>query len=312
MDEQKETEKELPEGYDVMLESGQPEDDGMPSPETETELGAPEPKISSEDTTESAKLTDEAEPEKMLSQFTPAVQAPTGQKNIKKYFLYVFIGGLVASSLISIVAVLIGEFNDFIQKSLTTTLLMVAHALAVLAFISVNDDNRNKASDIVLDTLFGVTIASFITSIFAVWEILTGSIIGHLYIMYFYAVIAALLIRALLNANRIDKVTRMLADVSIYITIFLFALLMPSVFVEYPVELPETYNRGLAATAILLGTTTILTVIFHRLYVNKHPEIGQGKDKPFSVGQWILIAIVLLFAVPVFFGIIGSLMYTMR
>lgn len=311
MDEQTETEKELPEGYDVLLESGQPEDDGMPSPETETELGAPEPEKQSADIEEAAKPVDTAESEQLPAYVMSPVQPPASRGNIKKYFLYVLIGGLVASALVSIVAVLVGEFNDFVQKSLMTTMLIVVHSLVVLAFISVGGGRRNKASEIILDTLFGITIASFVTSIFAVWEIVTGSIIGHLYLMYFYAVVAALLIRSLLSADRIDNVTRILADISIYITIFLFVLLMPSVFVEYPVELPDVYYRGIAATGILLGTTTILTAVFLRLYASKHPELVQNSNKQFSAGKWVLIAAASLFILYLAYGLLSSLMYRM-
>lgn len=102
MDEQTDTEKELPEGYDVLLESGQPEDEGMPSPETETELGAPEPEVDSEDTPVYAKETGAVEPEKMPPEVTPVAQIASNKSDIKKYFLYVLIGGLVASALISI------------------------------------------------------------------------------------------------------------------------------------------------------------------------------------------------------------------
>lgn len=197
-------------------------------------------------------------------------------------------------------------------KSLFTTLLIVIHSLIVLAFVSTGSERRDGRVEIIVNVLFAITIASFFTSVFAVWEVLTGSIIGNLYLMYFYAFVGALLIRALLGAGRVDSIASIFADISIYLTIFLFFLLMPSVFVEYPVELPDFYYRGVAASGILLGTTTILTAIFLRLYVSKHPEQNQEKNKPFSVGKWILLAFVLLVIVYIAFGILRNLMYTMR
>lgn len=192
---------------------------------------------------------------------------------IKKYLLYVMIGGLVISAFVSIVAVLIGEFNDFIQRSLFTTLSIVIHSLIALAFVSTGIEHRNKVDTIMVDTLFGITIASFATSVLSLWGVITGVIAGRLYLMYLYAFIAALLCHALLRANRIDKYIRMLANASIIITLFLLLLLMPSVFADYPYALPDVYFRIIAATAILLGTTSVLTAILHRLYMNKHPEL---------------------------------------
>lgn len=227
---------------------------------------------------------------------------------IKKWFLYIMIGGLVVSAAISIMAVLFGEFNDFIQKSLFTTLSIVAHSLLALSFVSVNVEHRTKADEVILNTLFGIIIASTATSLLAIWKIITGSIIGDLYLVYLYALIAAVLCRALLQANRVDNVTRMLADASIFITIFLFFLLLPSVFVDTPSTLPDIYYRGIAATAILLGTTSVLTAILHRLYVNKHPEIHSDnttRTHSFSIVRVIIITVLLFFGVPFIYSIIS-------
>jgi hypothetical protein len=216
--------------------------------------------------------TVENETSQSVEQPSPVTVSP-----VKKYFLYIMIGGLVLSAAISITAVLIGQFNDFIQRSLFTTLSIVVHSLIALAFVSINVKHHDKADEIIVNTLFGITITSFATSILAIWQVLTGPIVGHLYLLYVYALIAAILCRALLQANRIDKNTRMLANASIAVTIFLFLLLMPSVFVDTPSTLPAIYYRGVAAAAILLGTTSILTAILHRLYVNKHPEFDANE-----------------------------------
>jgi hypothetical protein len=216
---------------------------------------------------------------------------------IKKYFLYVMIGGLIISAAISIGAVLIGEFNDFISKALFTTLSIVFHSLIALAFVSINVKHRTKADEIIVDTLFSITVASFATSVLAIWQVVTGPIVGHLYLVFLYVLIAAGLCRALLQANRIDNNTRNLANSSVAITIFLLLFLMPSVFIEYPYTLPDIYYRGIAATAILLGTTSILTAILDRLYLNKHPEL-HTTDKNEKQSSIIIRIIILLFVLP--------------
>jgi hypothetical protein len=232
---------------------------------------------------------------------------------IKKYFLYIMIGGLIVSAAISIMAVLFGEFNDFVQKSLFITLSIVAHSLVALAFVSINVEHRTIADEIIVNTLFGIIIASSATSFMALWEVITGPIIGDLYLMYLYALIAAVLCRALLQANRVDNTTRILVTASIVITIFLFLLLLPSVFVNTTYTLPDIYYRGIAATAILLGTTSVLTAIFHRLYVNKHPEFHANetvKTHSSSVVKIIVLIIILLFVVmPIVSSIISYIAF---
>lgn len=249
----------------------------------------------------------------------PQLTDSSGQNNrlkssqIKKYFLYIMIGGLILSAAISIMAVLVGQFNDFMQKSLFTTLSIVVHSLIALAFVSINVEHHTKADETIIDTLFGITIASFATSVLALWGVLAGPIIGHLYLLYLYALIAAALCRALLQASRIDNKTRMLANASIIITILLFLLLMPNVFVNTPSALPDIYYRGVAATAILLGTTSVLTAILHRLYINKHPEVHTDETvKKHSSTPVKIVVLVLVLLFVVFPAISMIIIYAMR
>jgi len=127
--------------------------------------------------------------------------------------------------------------------------------------------------------------------------------------MYIYSLIAALLCRALLQANRIDKVTRKLADASIIVTIFLFFLLLPSVFANILSSLPDIYYRGIAATAILLGTMSVLTAILHRLFESKHPELRVKKSPSSALKIIVIIAILLFVVYPIVSMIISSLRY---
>lgn len=246
------------------------------------------------------------EPEKQ-NENQPELQL-SNISQVKKYFLYVMIGGLVLSATISIIAVLIGEFNDYIQKSLLTTFSIVIHSMLALAFVSVNTEHHNEADEIPLNTLFGIIVASFATSIFAIWDIMSGEIVGDCYLAYFYAIIAALLCRVLFQSNRTDKNTRALANSSMGVTVFLFVLLMPSVFVNYPALLPDIYYRLIAATAILLGTTSVLTAIMHRLYINKHPEINAevSNKKHFpNIIVVIIVVVILLYLLPYSFSAIN-------
>lgn len=221
---------------------------------------------------------------------------------VKKYFMYVMVGGFVVSALISIFAVLLGEFNEAIARALSTTLTIVVHSLVAIAFMSIK--HKKNTDEIVINTLFGVTVVSLLGSILGIWKVIEGQTVTDIYQACFYAVVAAVIIRAVLGNNRIDKITRILANSTVGVTIFTFVLLMPSVFTNYPNTLPEFYQRLLWATIILQVTLWVLVSIFNRLYLNQHPELivkKVGKSETPTVVKVILFIICL----PIIFFVLG-------
>ena len=236
-------------------------------------------------------------------------QVPSTKFNLNKYFLYTLVGGLIISALISVVAVLIGEFNSTVSRALGTTVSMVIHTLLALLLISANTKSEKQSGSLLINTLIFITVASFITSILSIWNIITGQIVGDLYIIYFYTFCASLWSRLLLRVgeNLLDKPTRIISQAAIGFTALLYTLLIPSTLTHYPNTLPDLYYRTMAATAILLATASVLTTVFHRIYIFKHPEV---KSLPSVKSGWdIVLAIIVLFVgVPFIFGVMVSLM----
>lgn len=237
----------------------------------------------------------------------------------RKYFLYVLIGGVIVSALISIIAILIGEINDYIARALWTTLLMVVHAMIALAFISVSGNQRTRGQEIVVNTLFGLTIASFFTSTLGVWDVISGEVTGNLYQVYFNTLIAAFVVQALLSVKLIDKLTNRFMQAAIGLTVTMWAYLIPSAFDDsYPKVLPGVYYRGIAALGIALGTTIVLVVIFHKLHLAKHPElkaVAPATPKAGGMPIWLIVILCILglpFAIGILsmlFGVLGFLFY---
>ncbi|HEY1085683.1 MAG TPA: hypothetical protein VGE34_03070 [Candidatus Saccharimonadales bacterium] len=232
---------------------------------------------------------------------------------IKKYFLYVLVGGLVASALISIVSILAGEFSDTSTKALWTTISIVFHSLLGLAFLSADQSPRRDTS-LIVNTVFGVVIASLATSIFGIWEIVDGVIIGDLYQVYFMALIANLVIAALLNTSMQDKVVRYLTWSTIGAIATMFIALLPWIFQDNYYDLPDVYFRILAALAIVLATLAVLTTIFDRLYQMKHPRPKQPLDGGASMTVKIIVIIIAVIvgapvALGMLFSIFGMLLY---
>lgn len=236
-------------------------------------------------------------------------QVPSTKFNLNKYFLYTLVGGLIISALISVVAVLIGEFNSTVSHALGTTVSMVIHTLVALLLISINTKSEKQNGSLLINTLIFITVASFITSILSIWDIITGQIVGDLYIIYFYTFCASLWARLLLRIgeNLLDKTTHIVGRTATGLTAFLYVLLIPSTLTHYPDTLPDLYYRTMAATAILLATASVLTTVFHRIYIFKHPEV---KSLPSVKSGWdIVLAIIVFFVgVPFIFGMMVSLM----
>lgn len=229
--------------------------------------------------------------------------------NLHKYFLYTLVGGLIIAALISVVAVLIGDFNSTVSRALGTTGSMVAHTLVALFIISVSSQNKSGASSLLSSTLLLITIASFITTILQIWEVITGRIAYDLYVVYFYTFCASLWSQLLLQMaeNFVDKATRIVSFVAIGFTWLFWALLLPTIFTHYPDKLTEFHYRALAATVIVLATMSVLTIVFRRIYVAKNPEL---KSVAIADPKWdVLVAlVVLIIGLPFIFGTIASLM----
>lgn len=243
---------------------------------------------------------------------------------IRKWFLYILIGGLIVSAVISIAAVLIGEINDVVARSLWTTFIMVAHSLIAVALISAATHERNSTADeVALNVLVGLAIASFVTAALGIWQVLSGAVVGDLYRLMFYALFADLLIFGLLHSRFTDTAIAQSAKVSIGITVAFFLYLIPSVFsnsLNY--TLPDIYGRGVAAFSILLSTSVLITIIFHWVYAMKHRDerireraeavaVAQaaGVPAPQPMPVWLkvlLIVIVAVFGLPIVFAILGT------
>lgn len=230
---------------------------------------------------------------------------------LKKFFIWNFIGSLIIAALVAVVTVLIGEFTEITGRVFATLLMVVAHSLLSLAFIW-DDSRRNTFNKLALfvNVIFLLIVMSFITSLFWVWKIIPGETIGDLYQTYFLVAFAGLHVDILSKALRKEKYMDMIICGN-YVFIFaVVAMFLPIIFLDNPVKvLGEMYYRFLAAAGIIDGTLSILTIIFYKLYMHKHPEenalqddvpqkYGQPARKGLSIWVWILI-------IYLFFQVIG-------
>ena len=246
--------------------------------------------------------------ENKAQEHKPAATSWTEGIPVKKYIMYVLIGGLVLSALISIVAVLVGEFSDTVRRAFGTTFTIMVHSLLGLLFLSVKRI-RTLAGSIMLNTIFTLVVASMMTSILSIWDIFSSRFTGDLYTTYFLSIIAALIIAGLVSAHIKDKVVGAIAWSAAGSVAVAFASLLPWIFAEYARLLPDFYFRVVAALFILAATATILTIIFDRLYQLKNPD-KKPAPNPHAMPLWVKVLLgflVLLFGGWMIFPIIGFL-----
>lgn len=235
----------------------------------------------------------------------------------KKFFLFNLIGSLIIAALVAVVTVLIGTFNEVTGRVLFTLLMVVVHSLVSLGFIW-DDEKQNtfERLSFFINVLFILIVISFVTSIFGIWKIIPEETIMHLYATYFIIGFAALhgdiLSKALNKETYIDAI--------VYVNyIFMAAvvfMLQPVIYITDATRvLGDFYFRFLAALGIIDGTLSILTIIFYKLYMNKHPRVEspiqtnlppqEGSNVPrkgLSIWVWILIGYLVL-------QVIGSLFF---
>ncbi len=214
----------------------------------------------------------------------------------KKFFLYGLIGSLIASALVAVVTVLTGDFNDISEKVLWTLFMVVIHSLVSLLFIW-DDEKQNifEKMPFITNVVFSLVVASFITSIFGVWDVVTGNTVVHLYQTFGSVFLTALYINVLMKALNKEKYIDMLIQANYIFVSILFSMLQAVIYVNDATQvLGEAFFRIFGAAAIIDGTLSILIIIFYKLYIHKHPELevlpeGQKTKKGISVWVWVVI-----------------------
>ena len=193
---------------------------------------------------------------------------------LKKLAINTMIGSLIGAAVVAVIAVLAGEFNDIFGKALFTLLIVTLHALVCLGFL----DGRAKNSDldslkVFTNTIFVLIVFSFVTAIFGIWDLLPGSLIGKLYGTYFVVAFATLHGEMLHKTTGLDTRINNIVYGNYAAMGLVVVLLLPLLWASFSSDFPAFYYRLLAATAIVDATLTILAVILHKLYLQKHPQL---------------------------------------
>jgi hypothetical protein len=226
----------------------------------------------------------------------------------KRFFLFNLIGSLIISALVAVITVLIGEFNETSGKVLGTLAMVVIHSLVSLSFIW-NDEKQKTFERLSFfsNVLFIIIVLSFITSIFGIWNIVGGEIVGKIYltfaVMGFASLHGDILSKALNKEGYIDLVVYL----NYLFMVLVVLLILPAIYAENAIRsFGEFYFRGLGAAAIVDGTLSVLTIIFYKIYMNKHPkedsplineysQLQQSqKTEKKGLNPWVWVLIIFL------------------
>ena len=193
---------------------------------------------------------------------------------IRSLFFKLLIGCLIAAAALAVTTVLLGSFNEVCRKALFTILLVALHALVGISFITTNE-KQDSPDGLVFFTnaTFSIIVISFMTSILGVWGILPGSIVGKLYMLYLVLLFAILHGEVLAKTRGEQSNIDAIVGANFVFMAVVVGLLIPIIFVDSDL-FADFYYRLLAACGIIDATLTLVAVILHHLYIQKHPKIA--------------------------------------
>ena len=235
---------------------------------------------------------------------------------IKKLVVNVMIGSLIGAAAIAVAAVLIGEFNDILGKALITLIVVMIHALASLGFLDSKSKKKNPGELVVFtNTIFVLIVLSFVSSIFGIWELISGTVLTKLYATYFITAFAVSHGEILYKVTGLDKKIDKIIYSNFVLMFVVFALLLPVIWASGAADFPDFYYRLLSAAAII---DTTLTAETRMQSSNKSIEtsVDNGQSAAQQIGSKnrkihplvIVVGIYLLFQfiIPIMYLIAGT------
>ena len=230
---------------------------------------------------------------------------------IKKFLIFDLIGCLIVAALVAVATVLFGKFDEVTTRVFFTLFMAITHSLISLAFVW-DDSGKNGLDSLkfFVNTIFIIIVLSFVTSIFGIWKIVSAENIWRIYETYFYVGFASLHANILFKAMGKEKYMDNVIYANYAFIAGVVLLLQPIIYTTNAIRvLPEMYFRWLGAIAIIDATLSILTIIFYKLYINKHPEarVPAVSRRGFSIWLWLLIIFLIyqLFAIVFRFFVFG-------
>lgn len=220
------------------------------------------------------------------------VKAQTSSRlsKLKIAFLYVLMVGLGLAAVTSVIALLVGEFNAVIGKTLLTIFILFSHSLFLLLLLWADTKNEiGKAA--VSTTIFVAAFASLVTSTLGAWDVISSSTMFNWTGLYFLAIGGAYIIAALLRLRTDQQVTQIAVTTSVGFIGTTLLVLSPWVLEVVPYFDP-LYFRIVAALSILSTASFLITLILRNIARSK-----DHKDTPRQPLNGGMLAIYIVFGI---------------
>jgi hypothetical protein len=229
-------------------------------------------------TSEPAQNTPTVHPAKVT------IPEPTRIGKLKLAFLYVLIGGLAASALVAIIALLIGSFSSEIQKSLLTIFVFFSHSLFILALLWA-DKNNEVGRNILPTTIFTLALANMITSTLSTWEIISTQMSWRFVGLYVLIIGAVFVISGIWKLRINHPATKMLLQITLGAITAIVIALIPWVL-QLWTPLDPLYFRVIAALSIFASTSFLIAIILRSIALARHSQLNATKPvaKPIPSG----------------------------
>lgn len=231
----------------------------------------------------------------------------------KRIFFQILIGCLLGAAAIAVIAVLVGSFNDTLSRALGTIAMVAVHAILSFSYVSETEKQNKKdggrSTELFSNTVFVLIVVSFITSIFAIWQLLDGSLTMKLYMSYGVLLFATLHADVLYRVRGFEKKLDNVVTANYFFMATVAIMLFVIIFSESPPVLGELYYRLLAAVGIIDATMSITAIIMHKLYLQKHPVLAVSATQATTAQSknfW-KSPLVILLLIYLVFQVIGTM-----
>ncbi len=211
------------------------------------------------------------------------------------------LGCLVAAAAVAIVTILIGRFDSTTGRALVTVFSALFHIAVVFGLVSMTAskvDVAPKATDFVINSSIVIAVLSFFTSVFGIWEVISGDVSGKLYVTYVVALFVLLHAKTLIDVQVVyEKVRPYVMANYVFIAIVATMILGLVYLPDGSTLISGFYGRLLAASAIVDVTLSVIVAGMHRLHLQQHPELVAQQPTRSHSGSRILIVLLLFFFV---------------
>lgn len=222
---------------------------------------------------------------------------------IKTAFLYVLIGGLAASALTSVIALLIGHFSSALLKALLTIFIFFTHGLFILAILWA--DRYNQVGKLLLPTaIIVLAFSNLITTTLGTWEIISVTTAWRALGFYFLVIGAVFMITGILKLI----IAKQAAQIALFSTIGLIvatvAALGPWVL-QVVSNFDPLYFRVIAALSILATAAFLIGLILRGIAIGHDPALKATAQAPQPIPGGMLAIYITVGTITAFVWLFG-------